>query len=479
MRVSSWQRGLQTVAGALALGLLVGLSPSTVKAQAVCGNGVVEGDGGGDCVGDCDGGGSVTVDEIVTMVSAALSGGDGGCPAGDADGSGSITVDEIVTAVNNALNGCPPGGGGGPTGGEECDNGGFCVGGSNAGTACTSEDTCMGDGACLGGPNNLRGCRGDGDCPEGSCRKCRPYGGDTCSANCTDETDRQYTLVPGEVAPDLMSIVDGTSGAVVFGPFLTVPLALQGSQVLTIGNTVNGQAAVIVKVENVVLPAIPVEQIACACVRGAEARTCGGTLFDADGNQSANCTPGFADAEECPTEFACAPVHGPGNTGSGYITCGDPGFDIDYTQDCNGTPGAEPLDPVVTVTDASGTLPAGQGSAFLTLTSAIGTVVGMCSGSAPDYGPDGVFCTDDDPVSNRGAPNSIPFTTSAVQATVLNPGDFEGDILGPFDTNGSPFTCGDPGTAPTVSGANIAGAFTACDQPTVSDIAVPVNFAAE
>jgi hypothetical protein len=61
----------------------------------------------GSCVGDCDGNGLVTVDEIVTMVNVAL-----GirpvttCPAGDTDGSGTITVDEILTAIRNALTGC-------------------------------------------------------------------------------------------------------------------------------------------------------------------------------------------------------------------------------------------------------------------------------------------------------------------------------------------------------------------------------------
>jgi hypothetical protein len=60
------------------------------------------------CIGDCDGGRTVTVDEILTMVNIAL-----GhtpvpvCKAGDANGDGQITVDEILTAVNNALNRCP------------------------------------------------------------------------------------------------------------------------------------------------------------------------------------------------------------------------------------------------------------------------------------------------------------------------------------------------------------------------------------
>jgi hypothetical protein len=66
----------------------------------------------GTCLGDCDGGGSVTVDEIISMVNIALGTGDiNDCLAGNGGGSGTITVDEIVIATNNALNGCPPIGG--------------------------------------------------------------------------------------------------------------------------------------------------------------------------------------------------------------------------------------------------------------------------------------------------------------------------------------------------------------------------------
>jgi predicted outer membrane repeat protein len=62
------------------------------------------------CVGDCDEHGSVTVDEILTMVNIALGNTPvGDCLAGDANGDGEITVDEILTAVNNALSGCPLG----------------------------------------------------------------------------------------------------------------------------------------------------------------------------------------------------------------------------------------------------------------------------------------------------------------------------------------------------------------------------------
>jgi hypothetical protein len=276
----------------------------------------------------------------------------------------------------------------------------------------------------------------------------------------------------------MVSIVPGTSGAIVFGPFLTVPLPLNGAQVLTIGKIVNGTATVSIAAAGVDLDRIPVSSIACACTRGAEAKTCGGALFNTDGTQSTNCTPGFAMEETCPSDKACAAVHGPGNTGSGYIGCGDAGVDIDFTQDCNGQPGAEPFDPVVTVVDRDGTAPAGDGNAYLVITTAIGTVVGQCSGTAPDYGPDGEFCTADDPLNNRGSPNSIPFTTNVVVATVLNPADFDGDVLGPVETMGAPFTCNEDDTV-SVSGTNLAGGFTSCDQPTINDIAVPVNFVAQ
>lgn len=59
------------------------------------------------CAGDCDGGGDVTVDEVITLVSIAL--GDvpaSRCRAGDGSDDGSITVDEIVAAIRSALDGC-------------------------------------------------------------------------------------------------------------------------------------------------------------------------------------------------------------------------------------------------------------------------------------------------------------------------------------------------------------------------------------
>ncbi len=59
------------------------------------------------CSGDCDGGGEVSSDELITMVNVALGAADvSACTAGDADQDGTIAIDELIAAVNSALNGC-------------------------------------------------------------------------------------------------------------------------------------------------------------------------------------------------------------------------------------------------------------------------------------------------------------------------------------------------------------------------------------
>jgi len=60
------------------------------------------------CTGDCDGSGSVTVDEILRGVNVALGLDDvGGCSVFDADIDGNVTVDELLSSVSSALQGCP------------------------------------------------------------------------------------------------------------------------------------------------------------------------------------------------------------------------------------------------------------------------------------------------------------------------------------------------------------------------------------
>jgi PKD repeat protein len=62
------------------------------------------------CIGDCNGDGPVTVDELLKGINIGL----GNqqlltCPAFDANRDGQVTVDELVAAVNAALNGCAAG----------------------------------------------------------------------------------------------------------------------------------------------------------------------------------------------------------------------------------------------------------------------------------------------------------------------------------------------------------------------------------
>ena len=64
------------------------------------------------CVGDCDGMGSVTVDEILTLINMALGTETqlSACPHGfspDITDISQVNVAVILVAVNNALDGCP------------------------------------------------------------------------------------------------------------------------------------------------------------------------------------------------------------------------------------------------------------------------------------------------------------------------------------------------------------------------------------
>jgi hypothetical protein len=59
------------------------------------------------CAGDCDGHGTVTVDELIKGVNIAL--GTAGielCASFDTNGSNTVTVEELIKGVNNALSGC-------------------------------------------------------------------------------------------------------------------------------------------------------------------------------------------------------------------------------------------------------------------------------------------------------------------------------------------------------------------------------------
>lgn len=59
------------------------------------------------CPGDCNGDGTVTVTERVTMVNVSLGSAPlADCEAGDLNHDGEITVDDLIRAVNAALTLC-------------------------------------------------------------------------------------------------------------------------------------------------------------------------------------------------------------------------------------------------------------------------------------------------------------------------------------------------------------------------------------
>lgn len=62
----------------------------------------------GGCVCDCDGNGTVQINELISAVNIAL---DvlpvENCRAADEDDDGKVSISELVKGVNNALNGCP------------------------------------------------------------------------------------------------------------------------------------------------------------------------------------------------------------------------------------------------------------------------------------------------------------------------------------------------------------------------------------
>lgn len=66
---------------------------------------------GAQCAGDCNGDGSVVINELVLGVNIALGNQPvTACAAFDVNGNGQVTINELIAAVNNALGSCPVGG---------------------------------------------------------------------------------------------------------------------------------------------------------------------------------------------------------------------------------------------------------------------------------------------------------------------------------------------------------------------------------
>jgi hypothetical protein len=119
------------------------------------------------CVGDCNGDGSVSIDDIIEMVDIALGDLDvSRCPAGDANDDNQITIDEILKAVSVALNGCAV-----SPAEQGCLNSGGTVGSAMCCTGTGDFPNTCGIGACGCGPDashEVRICNCSAGCFDGS-----------------------------------------------------------------------------------------------------------------------------------------------------------------------------------------------------------------------------------------------------------------------------------------------------------------------
>lgn len=493
---SAWHRSVYLAAAFVALGWTLGVGPLSAAVT---------------CVGDCNGDGKVTVDEGITV--AAIDIGDkapSACPFGV---SGSVGIDTVVKAAGNEISGCAPPrcGNGSLEPGEECDIGGTCIGNAKAGMHCTSDADCGGStvgGVCESGDKAGAVCASNTDCPPSSvCIRCKTFEGNTkdgvpCAANCTFEHSLVFNLKPGIAEDpmyctaagvpfscctgpatgdtcDALSVAPGTSGAVVHGEVLNLPLPIgegcvggsknnqpcasdgdcpdggkcePATQTFGVGkDRGDGVIPLVVKSASVRFPQIDVGGLACACVRGVSQKSCGGTVFESDGTtETPFCTANFGVCDmtshcmqlpsvSCTTNAdcegdtfctkahlnPCAFVHGDGNSASGFASCSDAGIqgiNYLYTRDaggCSDPPACTMRTPKAPAITFSGMGP--KGSALLLNTTAIGTAVGACSGTDKTiYGDDGQICTDDDPQASRGTPQTIPLTTGQASSEVFH-----------------------------------------------------------
>ena len=407
---------------------------------------------------------------------------------------------------------------------EDCDDGGTCLGGSNAGTHCTAESDCQGNGMCVGGTKQWAACADDVACPGGRCQHCVPQGGDGCAANCTFETDVPFPFVPGQYGicaggPSIgracssdgdcnslpcnygLTILPGGSGVTVDSDFISVPLPFGGAcsggdnvtrscnadpdcpggtclrpqETLTIGKAKAGKIPVVVKANSVNIPGIKAP-IGCWCIRGVAAKTCGGTIYELDGvTPATDCSPGFTPGDSvCSAtgKLPCTSLYGAGNTASGEIGCDSlEHINVVFSQDSGGVSGV--AGPPMLMFTGSG----GPGSALVLSTFGVSGVLGGCGGSDPtSYGPDGVFCTADDPAGGIiSVAGPLPVTTGAVTAVVLNANGADGMNLGPVTTTGAPFSCTALAQG-SAAGAGLVLPFAAVHLDTVGDVVFTGQF---
>jgi hypothetical protein len=215
---------------------------------------------------------------------------------------------------------------------------------------------------------------------------------------------------------------------------------------------------------------ISVPGLVCACLRGIELKTCGGVEPN-PGQASLICADdGTCGGQTCQVTYG-NDVNAGGRIGCNGITNTDyvVSADHDTGEITFAATGAQP----VGIVNRSNT--------------AIGTITGNCAvdESDPNKGPDGIPCTDDDPVSVRGTATVAYQTTGTAEAVVVNAGgsgqNIDKDSTCGASTcittaSGNPLSCEALQSSP--AGLCLASAFSALNQPTTGDIAVPSKFCA-
>lgn len=385
-----------------------------------------------DCPGDCDAGGDVAINEIIVCVNIALGSTPvASCAPCDVDSDGSVAINELIAAVNSALSGCEP----------------------------------VGEGVCGDGEVNVEG----ETCDDGN-----NAGGDGCAANCTAETRRETTLDPTRAK------------ATAQARSLAIPLALSGTQALTIGGArptaVRGkdgtelfkanEVPVVIKAADVRFNPIPIFGIACACVRGVAAEEFGNGISGVG-------RIGCGEAGLVDIDFLVEQDHNttPGSPGNGGGLPDDPecndvlmASDIISSTAClEGTGAACSLEgnshtgvcqSPRRVTFSGGQAP--RGSVLLFNSTSIGLLAdeATCAESRfpngscryEDYGDDCKPCTDDD--LEKGMATIAPTTSGTATIHIYDINNMAGDNI----TTGS--ICG--GTSPCVT--TVSGSEVDCDE---------------
>lgn len=199
--------------------------------------------------------------------------------------------------------------------GEECDDGGMCVGASRAGSRCTADEECKAEGenggACVDGPRAGWACSGEVDCPGSRCAACQPFGGDGCAANCTLEEE-------GEALADLR-LDSAPSCPPILIACPSDPFFIRARWRLAVGKAREGTIPFVVRTSPSYFAPTSVSTLSCVCTYPSEARTCGGLVRMRNGSPPIGCS----SESDCtgPRAMPCAPAHGAGNAGHGTLAC--------------------------------------------------------------------------------------------------------------------------------------------------------------